>query len=148
MDNKILDFLITAKRNTYAGHGSEVTPFRPDAHDLKYQKDNLLYMDTYLGGKIFHGEEAIWQDNVPLWVMNYSGRVFDSSVFSGDFLKEALYHVPKDMPYRGPKTFIKGDYIYTCKTSGDINWYQGTEEIIYKDKVIYECLFSGGKVEL
>ena len=56
MDNKILDFLITAKRNTYAGHGSEVTPFRPDAHDLKYQKDNLLYMAKYFMEKKRYGK--------------------------------------------------------------------------------------------
>lgn len=41
--------------------------------------------------------------------MNYYGRVIDS-MFEGDFLKEALLNVPKDMPYQGPKEYLKEDF--------------------------------------
>lgn len=54
-----LDFLIEAKNACYISNGPKITPFRPDAKDLKYEKDNLLYYDTYVGGNTFAGEEGI-----------------------------------------------------------------------------------------
>lgn len=146
MDNNILDFLITAKRHSYAGHGSEIMPYRPNSHDLKYEKDNMMYYDTYLGGKVFHGQEAVWQDNIAIWAMNYSGQTLNEKGFSLDFLKEALYNVPSDMPFRGPKLFKKDDYIYKCTAVGDTDWFSGDEKILYKGELIYECRFHGGKI--
>ena len=102
---ELIDFLIKAKQKTYAGHGAETAPCRPASHDVRYEEKTesgvLLYIDTYLGGKNFSGEEALWRDDLPLWSMNYYGRV-TAEPFSGDFLKAALYEVPADKPFRGP----------------------------------------------
>ena len=92
MDKSIVEFLIRAKRATYAGKGAETAPSRIGSHDLVYRENNLMYYDTYLGGSRFAGEEALWISDVPCWSMNYIGRV-TGSPFSGDFLKEALLHV-------------------------------------------------------
>ena len=141
--NEIIDFLILAKRNTYAAKGSEVTPSRPDSHDLRYEDSNgYSYYDTYLGGELFAGEEAVWHHDIPVWSMNYAGRVTGDH-FSGDFLKEALMAVPKNLPFRGPELFTKGDYSYHCRVNGAFIWFQGYEEIFYGDEKIYECYFHG-----
>ena len=140
---KLIPFLIKAKQKTYAGHGAEVQSFRPASHDLQFSEGNLLYYDTFLGGKMFSGQEALWQDNVPLWSMNYYGRVI-SDPFSGDFLKEALFNVPATNPFRGPKHFSKDNYTYKCKVDGSFEYFQGYEEIFYLDKKIYELHFHGG----
>ena len=142
---KVIEFLIRAKRATYAGKGAETAPSRPSSHDLEYAEDSLKYIDTYLGGEKFAGEEAIWEDGVPFWAMNYVGRVIDED-FSGDFLKEALTHIPKDRPYRGEEHYKSGDYVYKCESNGDFHWFQGFEEIFYKDKKVYECFFHGGDI--
>lgn len=144
--NEAVPFLIRAKRNTYAGNGNEVTPSRCASHDLRYEEGGFLYYDTYLGGEKFLGEEAVWFHEVPIWSMNYAGRVTGEN-FSGDFLKEALLHVPVDMPYRGPRIFGSGDYHYHCKAEGEFVWYQGYEEIFYLGEKIYECFFHGGIIE-
>ena len=60
MNKNIIDFLITAKKNTYAGKGAETTSSRVKSHDLVYSEDNMMYYDTYLGGEKFAGEEALW----------------------------------------------------------------------------------------
>lgn len=142
----LVSFLIRAKQKTYAGHGAEVAPSRPASHDLRYEKGNLLYIDTFLGGEKFTGEEALWKDGIPLWSMNYSGRVTGEN-FSGDFLKEALFNVPASAPYRGPAIYKNGDYSYHCKVDGSFEWFQGYEEIFYLDKKIYELYFHGGIVK-
>jgi hypothetical protein len=145
-DDDIRGFLIKAKKNTYAGKGVESTPSRPGSHDFRYEENNMLYIDTYLGGECFSGEEAVWKDNIPIWAMNYSGRVIGEK-FSGDFLKSALREAPYEKPYRGPVYFHDGDYTYVCKVDGAFEWYQGYEEILYCDNKIYECYFHGGRVK-
>ena len=77
--------------------------------------------------------------------MNYVGRVTDGP-FSGDFLKEALLHVPEDFPYRGPAHYENGDYTYTCSIEGEFDWFQGKESIAYQSRLIYECYFHGGMI--
>lgn len=144
-DKDIIPFLLRAKKATYAGKGPETTPTRPGSHDLAFREGNLLYLDSYLGGERFAGEEAVWADGAPVWSMNYAGRV-TGQPFSGDFLKEALLHAPADMPYRGPALYESGDYAYRCEVAGDFAWFQGRERIAFRGQEIYECFFHGGLI--
>lgn len=146
MDKKIVEFLCRAKRETYASkNAKECIPCRPNSHDLKYCEGNLIYIDTYLGGEKFVGEEAIWNDNIPLWSMNYAGRIVEEG-FEGGFLKEALRIVNEEYPYRGPLSYENGEFKYECSFAGNFEWFDG-EEVIYKNDVkIYECKFHGGVI--
>lgn len=144
-EEKILKFLIKAKRATYAGSGAEVKSSRPNSHDLEYFEGNLRYIDTYLGGQCFAGEEALWMDDKPFWAMNYCGRTL-SDGFDSQFLKKALLSVSEEMPFRGPKEFKEGDFLYRCDAKGDFWWFSGREEIYKDGALIYECIFHGGKI--
>lgn len=141
----LINFLLKAKRSTYAANATQVEASRPNSHDLMFQEGEFLYIDTYLGGEEFGGEEAVWQQGIPVWTMNYHGHVIGSN-FSGDFLKEALLLVPTQMPFRGPELYQNGDYIYHCNITGDLSWFQGLEEIYCKTDKIYECHIHGGKI--
>ena len=133
MDKNTVEFLIRAKKATYAGKGAESAPSRPESHDLAYAEGDLAYIDTYLGGERFAGEEALWKNGKPFWSMNYIGRVTGEG-FSGDFLKAALLRVPSDKPY-------------TCEVSGSFEWFQGKETISLNGKQIYDCYFHGGTIK-
>lgn len=146
MSEEIIDFLIKAKKLTYAGKGAELSPSRPMSHDLSYAEGEMLYYDSFLGGDQFAGEEALWIKGLPFWSMNYAGRVTGDH-FSGDFLKEALRSVPRDMPYRGPLFYSNGAYTYTCSVSGGFEWFQGHEAITYQGIEIYDCFFHGGIIK-
>lgn len=139
----LTDFLLRAKRATYAGHAAEVAAERSGAHEFFYEESPLNYRDSYFGGHQFHGQEVVCQDSQPLWCMNYSGRIL-SEVFSGDFLKLALRHGTADMPYRGPRLFRNVDYTYVCETEGTLDWFCGNESIYHRDALVYECRFHGG----
>ena len=66
MDNKLVEFLIKAKKATYAGKGAETAPSREKSHDLIYRDGDYMYYDTYLGTGKFAGEEALWIKDTPL----------------------------------------------------------------------------------
>lgn len=150
----LIGFRLEANRNTYAGFSNEVEASRPASHDYKYEKDGYTYIDTYVGGEIFAGEEAVFKTSSSsasssatapkaLYAMNYCGRVLGEN-FSGDFLKEALRAATRELPYRGPEHYSSGEYTYTCKVTGDIAWFQGYEEIFHAGTKVYECFFHGG----
>lgn len=140
---QLVDFRLEANKNTYAAYGSECEPSRIQSHDYSYKKDDYLYYDTWLGGEKFAGEEAIWKNEKAIYAMNYFGRVLDER-FSGDFLKEALRAATKEYLYRGPEYFQTGEYIYKTKVIGNIDWFQGYEEIICQNIKVYECYYHGG----
>ncbi len=144
-DEALVKFLITAKQNTYAAKGGATKSSRPDSHDLLYREGEYLYLDTYLGGEGFAGEEAVWLSEKPVYAMNYCGRVLNDR-FSGDFLKAALCRVPEDKPFRGPEWFQESGYLYRCSCEGGLPWFQGYEEIYHQDTKVYECYFHGGKI--
>lgn len=143
---EIIDFLIEAKKACYAGGGPKITQFRPNAKDLKYEKDNLMYYDTYVGWENFAGEEGLWKEDQPIWIMNYSGRLLKQD-YNYDFLLEALCNVTRDAPFRGPIEYRKGDFTYQCNVEGDFSWFYGREEMFHNDVRYYECLFHGGEIK-
>lgn len=145
MDPHVVDFLLRAKRATYAGHGAEGDASRPASHDLAFAEGRLAYLDTYLGGERFAGEEALWEDGVPFWAMNYCGRVVAEG-FSGDFLKAALSAAPPDKPFRGPELFRDDENTYHCRVEGDAEWFSGREWIERDGAPVYECVFHGGSI--
>ena len=145
-NSQITDFLILAKRNTYAAKKNQVESSRTASCDFYYKDDRgYEYYDTYLGGAKFVGEEAVWFQHKPVWGMNYAGRVIGEN-FDGDFLKAALLSMPYRYPFRGPEIYTSGSYCYHCKVDGTFHWFQGYEDIFYNNEKIYECYFHGGDV--
>lgn len=63
-------------------------------------------------------------------LMVYYGQV-DSSISDPskiyEILIEALSRIPDDYPYRGPKTYEKGKYLYKNKYEGTVDSFSGGE---------------------
>lgn len=143
---KIISFLVCAKKNTYSAGINKAKSSRTKSSDFSYEEKPYKYYDTYLGGEKFSGEEAVWLHENPIWCMNYSGRILEDN-FNNSFLREVLSEVSENFPYRGPRVFTKGDYHYHCKIDGEFVWFQGYEEIFYRDEKIYECNIHGGIIQ-
>lgn len=139
----LIKFRLEANVNTYAAFLNEVASTRMDSHDFHYEAGEYVYHDTYVGGEQFAGQEAIWKAETAVYAMNYAGRVLDER-FSGNFLKEALRAADEKNPYRGPDYYASGNYIYKSNVTGNIEWFQGYEEIWCGEVKVYECYFHGG----
>ena len=62
------------------------------------------------------------------------------------FLKETLMRITKKYPFRGPETFEKENFKYSCKVQGNIKYFTGQEIIKQDNKEIYQVDFIGGLV--
>ncbi|MDE5539340.1 MAG: XRE family transcriptional regulator [Bacilli bacterium] len=160
MDNKILtEFLITAKKNTYANSSVEkIVSSRVGSFDYHYEatlaNKKMIYHDTFFGGTKFMGEEVVYCDNdKPLWGMNYYGVTLDSTYSEeamDNALRPALIKVGEDasvLPVRGPHNSQNGEYTYTFKSEGTLENFIGEEEIYKNNKLIYKLHCHGGFIE-
>lgn len=159
IDNTFIDFLIRAKKSTYANSTIEkVAKSRVGSSDYNYEEriDNkkYTYHDTYFGGIKFMGEEVVYcNDNKPIWGMNYYGITYDDALGEeamDNALRPALMKVGEDrniIPARGPIKFENNGYIYTFKTNGTIENFDGIEQIYENKNLIYELHCSGGIIK-
>lgn len=146
---EMIAFLLEAKRKTYAADGPHAPSSRPASVDLVYQNGDFYYLDSYLGGFRFLGEEAVWHKGQPLWGMNYYGwmAVAEIPAGFGEFLKQALLEVPAEAPYRGPSYFTAGEFEYYCQSQGSPESFEGRETIEQAGVPVYELVFHGGAIQ-
>jgi len=149
----VLDaFLREANLNTYANENvKKASPLRPGSHDYHFEKDSLTYHDTYFGDAKFIGEEMVYRSNKPVWGLNYYGFTLNSVIGESLFaaiLRPALMSGAGDnIPVRGPKEFISGEWKYTFNAVGDLANFTGLEEISKNGEVVFRLYCHGGFIE-
>nr|WP_276204907.1 DUF5680 domain-containing protein [Thermoanaerobacterium sp. PSU-2] len=90
-------------------------------------------MDSYFGSDDFIGEEVVFENQKPIWGMNYYGKMLVDEISSGfsKCLKSALKAVLVENPFRGPSLFEQDKYVYKCSWHGDIAEFDGNEAIYF-----------------
>ena len=154
MNTKLYEFLIEAKKQTYANENiKKQLSSRKGSYDYEYKTGEMTYHDTYFGGTNFMGEEVVYlSSDSPIWGMNYYGITLDENLSEeavDKALRPALMKVGEDdiIPVRGPKEYINGEYKYTFEVNGDLNYFEGVETI-YKDKTkVYVLKCHGGIIK-
>lgn len=155
---EILDFLIRAKKNTYAnGNAAKVNSSRLGSKDYHYEETinnkKNCYHDTYFGGEKYIGSEVVYIDDKPIWAMNYNGYSVVENLSEeamDNALRPALMQVGVDnsvLPVRGPSKFVNGEYKYTFEQSGTMENFTGLERIYKNDVLIYELHCAGGIIK-
>ena len=101
------------------------------------------------------GEEVGYcNSDKPIWGMNYYGVTFDDTLGEeamDNALRPALMKVGEDksvIPVKGISQFENNGYVYTFKTTGTIENFDGIEQIYKDNKLIYELHCSGGLIKL
>lgn len=149
MDTKKLKaFILEASKNTYASEDPNIKAKQTDSSTtIIYEKDDWKYHDNYFGGEPFGGREVVFFKDKPVWMMVYYGSVVVDEIVPDELYKvltKALRSSTIDMPYRGPKELIDGDFTYKNDLEGDVERFSG-EERIYKDNILlYTAKYVGG----
>ena len=144
-------FLNEANKATYANKTApKVAPSRLKSEDYHFEKDGLIYHDTYFGGRDFIGGEIVYENEKPVWGANYFGFVLYEKISEKDvydFLRKALMQEYDDViPVRGPSHFSADDKEYRFVTDGNLGNFSGKEEISFGGNIVYRCLIHGGMI--
>lgn len=143
---KLVQFKINACQKTYASGKNQVKSCRKDSHDYSYAEGDFRYYDSFVGSKKFAGQECIYYKDNVVFAMNYYGFAL-STEYDSAFLKEALRAINEKDFYRGPQLYTQSPFTYQCLSHGEIQNFQGEENILYYDKKVYTCYFQGGLIE-
>ncbi|MCL4452542.1 DUF5680 domain-containing protein [Ferroplasma sp.] len=145
----LLDFIVSAKKHTYASGSKGMESSIPGSREFNFREGIMEYRDIYFGMSSFNGIETVYSNGVPVWGMVYSGGVTDESVDTDEiykFLKHCLCLISKEAPFRGPKSYSDGIYLYDNDFSGDIFYFMGYEKIDEGENTLYELHYSGGNI--
>lgn len=142
-------FLVEAHRNTYADKTAATTSSsRPRSVDYRFERDGLVYHDTYFGARDYIGEEIIYRNDTPVWGMNYYGIILAKEAGTSevyDFLREALKQDCINIePARGPCLYRQSRWSYRNALEGILSDFSGIESIHRDDQLVYRCRYHGG----
>ncbi len=144
-------FIVLAKSQTYVGDGRFSESCRSGSHDVAYDKDGWSYLDSYFGGTDFIGQEVVWESNIPVWVMNYYGRVLLPQVINaehaGKIIKESLSELYTEGRFLGGFRKEIENACYVDSSEGSVSEFSGTEKIIIGDLTAYRLDYHGGLVK-
>jgi hypothetical protein len=149
---KLCQFLVKAKRATYAsGNSSIETKEKDKSTTLVFEEGEYKYHDNYFGGEPYGGREIVFYKNDPIYIMTYYGSVNEKiSDFDAvyKFLQKALSLISKDYPFRGPKELKEDDLIYRNSNTGELDDFEGTESIRTSNgQLLYKAKYFGGFVD-
>ena len=82
-------------------------------------------------------------------MMVYYGWVAEGVVPDSVYrvLRDALIRMPEDAPFRGPKEYKDGEFVYSNFWNGDVQRYSGEEKITQDGRLIYKANYMGGFVD-
>ena len=150
---RLSEFLVDAKRKTYAGLDDDATVtalLLPGSKQLEYRDGDLSYRDIYFGMRFFVGQETVQAAPGVIWSMSYSGGVVPAVVDRNEFLaiyaflRQALLAIRDDRPFRGPPQFEDESFRYTNVSSGDVAEFHGEEQIFRGGLKLYGLRYGGG----
>ncbi|MCB9458377.1 MAG: hypothetical protein H6670_01920 [Anaerolineaceae bacterium] len=144
-------FIVRAKAATYVGDGKKLLSYRPGSHDLQFHEGAYAYMDSYFGGTDFLGQEVVYHENIPVWVMNYYGYILRPELITpsqaGHVIKVSLSAMYGEGRFLGGFEHRVDDFIYTDTSEGTHEHFTGKEWITYEGTRCYELVYHGGLVK-
>ncbi len=155
--NELAKFIVEANLNTWAADAGKL----PDEDGFKrhrYARGPWRLEDKYTGYFKAPGFTTVYYKDKPAWMMTYGGmgqaegsEEIVKETFT--FLKEALKEVTPDLPYRGPRKYLKNGWEYRLVFNyGDsidadnLTGFFATEKIYYGFRKVFEQTVMGGIV--
>lgn len=146
-----LKFLITAKKNTYSSGKKNLKKNLIDGvKNFSFEKEKFFYRDRYYGYNPFAGQEVVFYNKKPIWIMNYFGKCLNNDISANEIyalLKKVLKKTSINSPFRGPEFLQSKNFKYINKTKGRVDSFSGVEKIYYKNKLVYRLDYRGGFID-
>lgn len=142
------EFVVRAKTRTWVGAAESRGSSRPGSTDLTFADAEYGYLDSYVGGTDFIGQELVTYDGVPVWAMNYYGYLLRPDLIDGAGLsavvREALTAMYAQGRFLGGWRHVASAGVYEDESTGDVTRFFGRERVLVGGDVAYELSYHGG----
>lgn len=154
MRSDLAAFLVAAKRSTHASESPALAAATAPtgAKRRDYRAGRFAYRDAHFGLARFSGQETVALDERVIWSMVYCGGVMpdvsDEAAIAliHNCLRQALYIVEAEQPFRGPRAFGRDSLRYLNDSEGDLAAFRGVERIMRDGALVYRLDYCGGLV--
>lgn len=146
--DKLLEFLLKARTKTYAGASGEVNPALSGSKQLEYKEGDWLYLDVYfMGNNKFAGLETVYFKDKPVLSMSYYGNYQKMTEEEVDkILRGALIENWQTARLWKNVSWQKDGYQYACDGNGDIEEFDGSENITKGSDTLYYLYYAAGYI--
>jgi hypothetical protein len=107
-------------------------------------------MDSYFGSTNFLGQEVVWHNGTPIWVMNYHGQILQPELYDGARAgitsQEGRGRVYALQTFLGNHEFRLEHSVFCMNTTGEPLSFSGREWHEVNGVVVYSFDFHGGTV--
>lgn len=144
-------FIITSKAHCYIGGGQkEPQSCRTQSHDLTFRQGPFSYMDSYFGGTDFIGQEVVWENDIPVWAMNYYGRILRDEQLNaetaGHVIQCSLRALYQQGRFLGGHEHSIDGLLYRDQSYGSYESFGGVETISRDGHELYRLDYHGGLI--
>lgn len=144
---ELYDFIVKAKENSYVGRAPKCLSYRPGSQDIQFQLGPFKYLDSYFGGTDFLGQEVVYFNDIPIWAMNYYGKILCPEIYNGEMagnvILESLAHLYQSGHFLGNSKHQTTLGIYHDTNQGDVTSFTGYEWIDYQNRKVYDLNYHG-----
>lgn len=148
--NNLKTFLINSNKAGYAGGEEKKWVKEPDGSTtIPFKKGHWQSHDNFFGGEPYGGRTVVFYKESPVWMMVYYGWIVEGVETDPVYgvLRNALKQMPEDSPFRGPKEYKQGEFIYSNTWTGNVERFSGEEKITQGEKLMYKAHYRGGLVD-
>lgn len=147
---QLRQFLVDSNNAGYAGGEEKKWIKETDGSTtIPFEKGSWKSHDNFFGGEPYGGRTIVFYEGKPYWMMVYYGWVEEGIQTDPVYgiLRGALKQMPEDYPFRGSREFKDGEYTYSNSWEGEVDRFEGEEQIMQGEKLIYKANYMGGLVD-
>jgi hypothetical protein len=147
---RLRQFLIDSNKAGYAGGEEKKWIKEADGSTtIPFEKGEWRSHDNFFGGEPYGGRTVVFHKDKPVWMMVYYGWVAEGVETDPVYgvLRNALKRMPETHPFRGPKEYQDGEYVYTNRWEGEVDRFSGEETIEQGGKLVYKANYLGGLID-
>lgn len=145
-------FIFAPSNSYFSGNTKfEDHPERAGFFEIVAKEGEWEYRDSFVGHIRSRGMEVVRYKGQPVWTSAYGGGMTKGQEGLADqtfeFLKQAVQSKSENSDsFRGPEIFKNGNWIYSYRQEGDVEEFNGYEEIQYNGQVVFFHKIIGGTV--
>ncbi len=145
-------FLTKAKKQAHSLN-AEYKVNEYGAKEFLFKEGDFIYWNKKMGTNPFGGQEILFYQQKPIWILNYWGYFQDKKRQKEveAFLEKVLFRVSEEMPIRGPEKIqelIRGEiWSYEIIGKPQIEKFKISEFIKINNETVYEGYIHGGIIK-
>lgn len=144
--DELKEFIIEARKDGLTGGSIPADyPRLIGSFEINFRRGDFFCQNIFFRRqKNIIGQEIVYQNNRPVWGMNYFGSFTEKE--TQEFLKSSLIELLKKCRFGEASEFERKEFKYKDEGEGSLEKFSGKEQIFLNKKPVYQLNYQGGLI--